>query len=129
MDRQIRERWPRLASLGVVETDTLEVAGGKRRKRERRYHIGSRTDGAQEVQRAVRLHWSIGNPCHWIPDTAFGEDHNQTRTANAAKNLGTMRRIVLNILPDDPGVIKTVPRKRFEALMNIACRERLLSLA
>ena len=128
MATDIRGRWPRLASLSAVETDTVEVSTGKRRKRERRYYLGSRADGADKVQVAVRQHWSIENPCHWILDTALREDHNQTSTGNAAKNLGTTRRIVLNILHDDPGVIKSVPRKRFEALMNVAYRERLLSL-
>jgi len=35
---------------------------------------------------------------------------------------------VLNILKDDTEVTKTLPRKRFEALMDIGYRERLLSL-
>ena len=129
MDRELRDRWPEVASLSVVETDTMEVPTGKRRKRERRYYIGSRTEDADKVQRAIRLHWSIENQCHWVLDTAFREDHNQTSTGNAAKNLGTVRRIVLNILKDDSGILKTLPRKRFEALMNITYRERLLSLA
>ncbi|MFT6863835.1 MAG: hypothetical protein ACJAVK_002397 [Akkermansiaceae bacterium] len=32
------------------------------------------------------------------------EDHNQTCKGNAAKNLGTGRRIVLNIFKEEPGV-------------------------
>lgn len=129
MDHEIRQRWPQLASLSVVECDTIETSTGKRRQRERRYYISSRAHRAEEVQHAVRLHWSIENQCHWVLDTAFREDHNQTHAGNAARNLGTVRRIVLNILKDDPGIIKTIPRKRFEALMNITYRERLLSLA
>ena len=62
-------------------------------------------------------------------DKALWEDHNQKYIGNAAKNLGTLRRIVLNILHDDPGIVKTVPKKRREALANRAYRERLLSLA
>ncbi|GAA5484807.1 hypothetical protein [Haloferula sargassicola] len=70
----------------------------------------------------------LRNPCHWVLDTALREDPNQTSAGNAAENLGTTRRIVLNILNDDAGIIKSVPKKRFEALMNVAYRERLLSL-
>jgi|GEM_PF-1202271 len=56
-------------------------------------------------------------------------DHNQTRKANAAKNLGTVRRIVLNILKEDPGIKGSLPEKRRRALMNRTYRQRLLSLA
>mgnify|MGYP002642159152 CR=1 FL=1 len=128
MSNETLERWPQLASLSIVETDTIEIATGKRRKREKRYYISSRDDDADKFQQAIRAHWGIENPCHWVLDTSFREDHNQTHAANAAKNLGTTRRIVLNILNDDPGIIKTIPKKRFEALMNINYRERLLSL-
>ena len=88
-----------------------------------------RKGDAEFFQQAVRSHWSIENRCHWILDTAFREDHNQTYVGNAAKNLGTLRRIVLNILHDDPGIVKTVPKKRREAMLNRTYRERLLSLA
>jgi hypothetical protein len=43
-------------------------------------------------------------------------------------NLGTLRRIVLDILHDDPGIVKTIPKKRREAFANRVYRERLLSL-
>jgi hypothetical protein len=64
-------------------------------------------------------------------DTCFREDHNQTRKANAAKNLGTVRRIVLNIFKEDPGIKGSLPAKSRRALtlMNRTYRKRLLSLA
>ena len=67
--------------------------------------------------------------CHWTLGTCFKEDANKTIAGNAAKNLATMRRIVLNILNNDTGVIKSMPQKRLRALMNQSYRERLLSLA
>ena len=79
-------------------------------------------------QKAIRQHWSIENQCHWVLDTCFREDHNQTCKFNAAKNLGTVRRIVLNILKEDPGVKGSLPVRRRRALMNRTYRERLLSL-
>jgi predicted transposase YbfD/YdcC len=81
------------------------------------------------LKKAIRQHWSIENQCHWVSETCFREDHNQTRKANAAKNLGTVRRIVLNILKEDPGIKGSLPAKRRRALMNRTYRERLLSLA
>jgi len=128
-DAEMKAKWPALKSLTVVESENRSTTTGKKRKRERRYYISSRKADAEFLQQAVRSHWSIENRCHWILDTAFREDHNQTYIGNAAKNLGTLRRIVLNILHDDPGTVKTVPKKRLEALLNTAYRERLLSLA
>lgn len=129
LDPEIKNRWPGLASLIAVETETTEVATGKKRKKERRYYLSSRDDQAEYYQKAIRQHWSIENNCHWVLDTCFKEDHNQTCKANAAKNLGTVRRIVLNILKEDPGIKGSLPAKRRRALMNRTYRERLLSLA
>lgn len=129
MDTEIRERWPELKSLVVIETDTTIVATGKKRKRERRYYLSSVEGDAGLFQKAIRQHWSIENQCHWILDTCFREDHNQTCKLNAAKNLGTVRRIVLNILKLDLGVKGSLPTKRLRALMNRSYRERILSLA
>ncbi len=84
---------------------------------------------AKHLRESIRAHWGIENNCHWTLDTCFKEDANQTSTANAAKNLGTVRRIVLNMLNSDTGKVKTLPKKRFQALMNQSYRERILSLA
>jgi predicted transposase YbfD/YdcC len=126
---EIRERWPELKSLIVVETETRIVTTGKVRKKERRYYLSSLDGDAELFPKAIRQHWSIENNCHWVLDTCFREDHNQTCKANAAKNLGSMRRIVLNILKEDKGVKGSLPKKRLRALMNHVYRERLLSLA
>ena len=105
------------------------MATGKKRKRERRYYLSSVEGDAGLFQKAIRQHWSIENQCHWVLDTCFREDHNQTCKENAAKNLGTVRRIVLNILKMDRGVKGSLPAKRLRALMNRTYRERILSLA
>ena len=47
----------------------------------------------------------------------------------SAKDKQFPSSIVINILNDDTGTVKTMPKKRFQALMNIPYRERLLSLA
>ena len=126
---EIRDRWPQLKSLIMVETDTKIVSTGKERKKECRCYFSSREGDAEFFNKAVRLHWSIENQCHWVLDTCFREDHNRTRKGNAAKNLGAVRRIVLNVLKDDAGVKGSLPAKRRRALMNRSYRERLLSLA
>lgn len=129
MDSEIRDLWPGLRTLIVVENDTVERSTGRERQRNRRYYLSSLPANAKQLRESIRAHWGIENHCHWSLDTCFKEDANQTGTRNAAKNLGTVRRIVLNILNSDPGTVKPLPRKRLQALMNIAYRERLLSLA
>ena len=129
MDPDIRDKWQALKSITVVENETLEIKSGKERKKERRYFISSCAGNAKELQRAIKQHWAIENQCHWVLDTCFREDHNQTRTGNAAKNLGAARRIVLNILNADKTIKKSLPKKRFHALMDISYREKLLFLS
>jgi len=129
MDPEIRDQWPGLRSLIVIENQTTERASGKQRRRERRYYVSSLPADAQDLRETIRAHWQIENSCHWSLDTCFREDANQTSIGNAAKNLGTVRRIVLNLLNNDPGTIKSLPKKRFQALMNQSYRERILSLA
>jgi len=129
MDIEIRAKWPSLKSITVVENETVEISSGKERKKERRYYISSSSWKAEGLQRGIRLHWGIENQCHWVLDTCFREDHNQTRVGNAAKNMGAARRIVLNILKADKTLNKSLPKKRFHALLDVTYRESLLCLS
>ena len=36
--------------------------------------------------------------CHWLLDVNLGEDQSRVRAGHAAQNLGTLRRLVLNLL-------------------------------
>jgi hypothetical protein len=84
-------------------------------------------------------HWSIENSRHpptprlrrtgWVLDTAFREDHNQTYIGHAAKNLGALRRIVLNLLKIDLTDTRSLPEKRRRAMLDLTYRDSLLSLA
>lgn len=129
MESEIREIWPGLRSLIIIENQTTTLSNNREHRRQRRYYISSLPADASELRGSIRAHWGIENNCHWTLDTCFKEDANKTIAGNAAKNLATMRRIVLNILNNDTGVIKSMPQKRLRALMNQSYRERLLSLA
>jgi len=128
MESEIREIWPGLRSLIIIENQTTTLSNNREHRRQRRYYISSLPADASELRESIRAHWGIENNCHWTLDTCFKEDANKTIAGNAAKNLATMRRIVLNILNNDTGVIKSMPQKRLRALMNQSYRERLLSL-
>ena len=97
--------------------------------REIRYYISSLHEPASAFQSHIRQHWSIENSCHWVLDTAFREDHNQTYIGYAAKNLGALRRIVLNLLKLDQSDARSLPKKRRRAMLDLSYRETLLSLA
>ena len=129
MDPGIRGKWAGLKSLIIVENQTTEKASGAKRRPEKRYYLSSLGADAKELRDLIRAHWQIENNCHWQLDTTFREDANKTRAGNAAKNLGTVRRIVLNLLNQDHSTIKSLPRKRRQALLNHAYRESVLSLA
>lgn len=129
MDPGIRGRWPGLRSLIIVENQTTEVSTGERRRPDKRYYLSSLPANGANLREIIRAHWQIENNCHWVLDTTFREDANQTRAGNASKNLGTVRRIVLNLLNQDGTTIKSLPRKRRQALLNLSYRESILSLA
>jgi len=128
-DADLRARWRGLKSLVVVECETTDLSTGKKRKRERRYYLSSLEADAERFGYLIRSHWSIENQCHWVLDVVFGEDHNRIRRKNAPKNFGTLLRIVLNILKNDQTLKGSLPKKRRHALLDMAYREKLLSLA
>lgn len=109
MSEEIRNKWPQLNSLIMVETRSSKLEETKE-TREIRYYISSLKSSASEQQKHIRQHWSIENNCHWVLDTVFREDHNQTYQGNAAKNLSTVRRIVMNLLKIDKTYNKSTPK-------------------
>ena len=98
-------------------------------QREVRYYISSLYEPASSIQSHIRQHWRIENSCHWVVGTAFREDHNQTYIGHAAKNLGALRRIVLNLLKIDLSDTRSLPKKRRRAMLDLNYRNSLLSLA
>jgi predicted transposase YbfD/YdcC len=65
---------------------------------ETRYYISSRKARAKPFLEAVRSHWGIENPCHWVLDVAFQEDHHRLREGHAAENLALIRKMTLAML-------------------------------
>ena len=90
-----RPQWEKLTSVGVVES-VREVNGVV--STERRYYLSSLPRGVQRFAEAVRGHWGVENPLHWVLDVCFGEDQSRARTGYAAENLATLRRLALNVL-------------------------------
>jgi len=97
MDPNIRAAWKNLECIILVQREVLE-ASGKQRIETHYYMSSLKKVNAKKMQKYIRSHWRIENSCHWVLDTLFREDHNQTGKRNAAKNLSTLRRIALNAL-------------------------------
>jgi predicted transposase YbfD/YdcC len=93
----IRDRhlWRELRSV-VCVVSSREV--GDKTSDEVRYYISSRKASARQFQQAVRTHWSIENPCHWVLDVAFREDDHRLREGHAPANLSLVRKMALAML-------------------------------
>ena len=106
--------WPGLRSFGMVEA--IREYNGKV-ETSRRYFISTLADEASRLARIIRSHWHIENSLHWSLDVVFNEDQSRARAGHAAKNLGTLRAICMNLIKRIPGK-QSIKTKRFHAALN-----------
>lgn len=124
---EARHAWAGLKSICVVEAVRKMVKSGES-STTRRYYISSLGEkDAERIASAIRGHWGIENDLHWCLDMAFDEDRCRARSRNAAKNLGLMRGITMNLLKANPdkGSLKG---KMYKASMRLAYLKRLLRI-
>jgi len=95
-----RGEWKGLRSFALVESTR---AAKDAAKTTRRYYISSLARDERKAAKCVREHWHVENALHWCLDVVFDEDQSRARTRNAAKNLGTLRAMCLNIVKRMPG--------------------------
>lgn len=132
MDTEIRAAWKELSCIILVQRQVCDNEG--KWHQETHYYMSSlKGVRAKKIQKYIRSHWRIENSCHWVLDTLFREDHNQTGKRNSAKNLATMRRIALNALKQatDHSTRKrpsSLTKKQLRAAHDEAYREEVLSL-
>ena len=65
---------------------------------QKRYYISDLMESAESFGKSIKDHWSVENPLHWVMDVVFREDESRANILYAAENLGTLRRIALNLL-------------------------------
>lgn len=110
-------------AIGMVESITNR--NGKICK-ETRYFILSFCCCAALFANAVRNHWSIENSVHWILDVAFREDDSRIRKDHTPANMGTVRRIALNMVKQEKTAKVGVNNKRKIAGWNNKYLEKII---
>lgn len=118
-----RKRWPNLAAIGCVVSDTIR--GGKHTF-EIRYYILSKKITAKQFAAAVRNHWSIENQLHWQLDVTFQEDQSRLRRGHADANFSILRRTALSLLKNNHTLKVGVKNKRLAAGWDDSYLEQVL---
>jgi len=112
---QDKHLWTGLQSIGMVES--IRTVKGKS-SIERRYYLSSLPLETEQFGKAVRGHWGVENGLHWCLDVVFREDDSRARDKNAAQNVATLRRIVLNLLKNDKTKNRSMKSKRLLAALD-----------
>lgn len=106
------ERWPGLASVGVVRRERVTARGTSI---DLGYYLSSLEGDVQTFAAAARGHWGIENGQHWILDVAFREDESRVRVDHGAENVAILRRIALNLLRRDTTTKAGTKARRLKA--------------
>lgn len=88
-------------SQTVVEVQRTRTIKGKFQQ-ETSYYITSLVDNMSNVAGYIRRHWVIENSQHWVLDVTFREDECQIYAEDGARNLASMRRVLLNMVKAHP---------------------------
>lgn len=90
--------FPHITRVACIRRDVLDLFGNRLSK-EVALAITSRTKAtANYINRRVRTHWGIENKSHYIRDTVWQEDANQTHTGSGPHALATLRNLATALL-------------------------------
>ena len=87
--------WKDLSSICMV---TNETHVGNKVSIASRYYISNTNANAKEQLMYSRNHWAIENNLHWVLDVQFKEDCSLIRIENAAENMGSIRKTIINLV-------------------------------
>lgn len=117
LDEDIREHWPGLSGVGMIERKREQNG---QTTTERAYYIGSKgLKDAQSLANAARSHWQIENSLHWVLDVTFREDGSRVRMGHAPQNFSTIRKMGLALLKTD----QTYPKRSIRSRRKTADRQ------
>ena len=107
-----RDKWADLNCIAMVEACRTS---GDKTTREVRYYISSLAPQAKSLAEAIRTHWSIENPLHWVLDVAFREDECRIRNGHAPENFTLLRHLALSALNQETTAKVGIKNKRLRA--------------
>jgi len=110
-----KQEWAGVKSIVKIESIREFKNSDKPTETFTRYYISSLLSGANDLQRAIRLHWGIENKLHWVLDVAFSEDASRKRIGNASQNFSILSKIALNLLKKDTTTKQGIKGKRLKA--------------
>ncbi|NLI80657.1 MAG: ISAs1 family transposase [Deltaproteobacteria bacterium] len=91
--------------------------------------VSSLPSDAKRFAEAARGHWAVENSLHWCLDIAFREDDSRVRSGHAQENLGTIRRLALNLIKQDSQQKIGVKASRKRAGWDMDYIKKLLGIA
>jgi len=123
------EDWEGLSGIGKIVSHRETLSTGKIEKSVQ-YVIYSKADmTASEVLNAKRSHWGVENSLHWVLDVTMGEDRSRMRDGNAAKNMSTIRHMVLNLLNREKSYKASANLKRKRATFSRSYLLNIIGIA
>jgi hypothetical protein len=92
--------FPEASQVALIIREVFEISG-QRVSKELALMVTSRQPHemtAARINRNTRSHWGIENKNHYIRDTVYREDHNQTWTGNGPHVLAATRNLAIGLL-------------------------------
>jgi predicted transposase YbfD/YdcC len=93
---------------------------------ERRHFISGLPADARQFAKAVRSHWSIENPLHYVPDMSFGEDGSRLRKDKRPENMAILRKVALTAARTDSETKSSIIGRRKQMAWSNEYLEQLL---
>lgn len=119
----LSKEWPEIKTFVALDS-TREING--KICTERRFYISDQAPSSKVHGEYIRDHWLIENQLHWTLDVTFREDASRVRTANGPRNLGTLRRIALNLIKNETSEKGSKKMKSFRAGLTNRYLEKIL---
>ncbi len=124
--KRVYGHWEKISKVGVA-VRFYKDKGDEGFKYGVRYYITSKDLTPEQFGEAVRGHWQIEGVMHWALDVSMREDDCKIYANNAAENLSTVRRAVLNLLKEDKSLDGGVKAKQKMASYNDVYLARVLA--
>lgn len=122
---EVIEKWKGVQVFITIDSEVY-CKSTQKTTTEKRLYISSLNQGAEKFNKTIREHWSIENQLHWVLDVTFKEDASKKRMGNSAENFNIIFKSALTLLKKEKSLNKSIPQRKFEALINKNYREKLL---